>query len=217
MPTWYKVVVKATALTQEVNTILYYGTQTPSTITWDPAVAEDLGELVGSAQASSFTAQLPTVFEWQSADISMVDDDGETVSPYIVTVPLGGTGALSEAVDTVAMVAIAKFNCNFVSESSPHSVPRRSYVCIGPVLASQIGQGGALSNVAALQAGAETAFTQGHLISGTIYDPYRIGRTVAPSTADPDGSLAGVGKVVSVTVRPYVSYRRSRLIRPNGS
>lgn len=217
MPTFYKAVVKATALTQEINTILYYGTAVPTTMSFDAGIAEDLGNAIGTAQGTSFSAQLPTVVEWQSVDVSMVDDDGETVSPYIVTVPLTGFGTINEPVDTVAMVAIAKFNCSYVAESSPHSVPRRSYVCIGPVLASQIGQGGALSNVSALQTAAEAAFTQGHLISGTLYQPYRIGRTVAPSTDDPDGSLAGVGRVVSVTVRPYVSYRRSRLIRPNGS
>ena len=149
--------------------------------------------------------------------LTMVDDDGVTVSDYVVTAPLTGDGANVETVDTVALVAIAKFNCSTVSQSTPHPVPRRSYVCVGPLTVSQIGQGGALVQQPAMQAAATAAFTQGHLVNGTQYEPYRIGRTVEPSTADPDGSLAGVGKVVAVTVRPYCSYRRSRMIRPNGS
>ncbi len=217
MPNFYKVVVKATALTQEVNTILYYGTTVPSEEQFDAGIASGLGTAVGQAQVNSWQWLLPTALTWQSVDVSMVDEDGVTVSPYIVTEQLAGAGQLNEPVDTVALVGIAKFNCTPVSQAVGHPVPRRSYVCVGPLLASQIGQGGALSGLAAFQTAAEAAFTQGHLISGTLYEPYRVGRTEPVSSTNPDGTIAGVGRVVAVTFRPYASFRRSRMISPTGS
>lgn len=217
MAGFYKCVLKGLALTQEINNILFYGPAIPLNETFDPAVAEELGEKVGAAWIASVLPVLTNVYTLDSVDVSMVNEDGETISPYIVTVATPGGGIVGEAVDTVAQVMIAKFNCTPSSTTPTHPVPRRSYIAIGPLVASQIGQGGALTSQAAMQAAVAPAVTQGHLVSATEYLPYRIGRTEAPSTTNPEGTIAGVGRVVAVTVRPYSSFRRSRLTSPTGN
>lgn len=217
MPTFYKTTLRAIVSNQEVVNVLYYAPQIPTNLTFDPDVAQDLGEAVGLAWLNQMQAAMVTQYNHQSVDVSMVDDDGVTVSDYIVSVPSVWSGARALTLDTYAQVAIAKFTCATVAESAPHRVPRRSYLAIGPVPSEDIAPGGIYLFQSTLQAALSAATTGGHLIGATSYVPYRVGRTVAPSTTDPDGILAGVGRVVSLTVRPYTSFRRSRLISPTGN
>lgn len=207
--TFYKAVLRAIVGPEEFNTILYYGTLVPSVSTFDPQIAEDLGTAIGAAWNAEIVPAQPTQYNFQSIDMSMVDQDGVTTSPYVVTVPTPGVGAVTSTLDTYAQVLIAKFNCTPLAETG-HAVPRRSYIALGPLSSEMIAPGGILLQQASWQTRLEDATTQGHLVGATSYVPYRIGRTK-------DGRAAGNGRVVAVTVRPYTSFRRSRLVSPTGS
>jgi hypothetical protein len=217
MPDFFKVLVRGISQGQEINNTLYYGDLVPGTITFSTSDAEDLGQAVNAAWKTNVLPLISSQYAFQGCDVSVVDENGEIRSPFVVSVSDTGAGADATAIDGPGRVFIAKFNCTPVAEASGHPVPRRSYVAIGPITGTNIGTTGILTNQATLQAAVATALTGSHLVGlGPVY-PYRVGRTVAPSTADPNGVTAGVGRVNSLIVRPYSSFRRSRMASPTGN
>lgn len=210
MAGFYKAVVQGTALGQEINNILYYSTLAPDALGWDAGVAADLGQSIADAWVETALPLLPTEYQFEGVVMSMVNEDGVTTSPYTVPVSDTGTGASASAIGTVAQVLIYKFNCDPVTLINPHPVPRRSYVAFGPMLESQINPNGQIATPAGFQTMGDALFTQGHLIGATEYLPHRVGRTVGSTSA-------GVGRVVNGIVRPFSSFRRSRLFKPTGS
>lgn len=217
MAGFYKVVLRGVAAGQEINNILYYSPIDPSFISFLEADASDLGAAVNAAWKNQVFGVLASTYAFQGCDVSMVDENGEILSPYVVSVPDTGNGGDAIAPETVGMVLIAKFNCTPVSQVAPHPVPRRSYLAIGPITAAQGGASGLVDTPSNKTTAFTAAFAGSHLINGTIFYPYRVGRTTAPSAENPDGTLAGVGRVHSVVCRPYVSFRRSRLFSPTGN
>lgn len=217
MAGFYKVVIRGVAAGQEINNILYYAPLVPGTESFEESVAEGLGNAVAAAWNTEVVPILASTYNVNGTDVSMVDEDGGILSPFVVSTTNPASGGDATAPETVGMVAIAKFNCTPVAEVAPHPVPRRSYLAVGPLSAGVMGASGLLVNVPAWTSAFTDAFTGNHLISGTIYYPYRVGRTYPPSSTNPDGTLAGVGRVHSVVARPYVSFRRSRLFSPTGN
>jgi hypothetical protein len=210
MPTFYKCLIRGTTGAQEINNILYYAPVIPSELAFNPDDAADLGAAVGSAWMTQLGSGLPTTYTCESVDVSMVDEDGVTVSPYVVPSLIGIDGQATGVTEGFGGVAIAKFNCTPVAEAPGHPVPRRSYIAIGPLTNDDTASNGALSTQATWQTRATAATTQGHLINAVSFVPYRVGRTEL-------GSVAGVGRVVAVIVRPFASFRRSRIQRPTGN
>lgn len=210
MPHFYKCVLRATAGGQEINNILYYGSLTPTDMPFDESDASDLADAVGSAWMTQLTPNLPTAYTLDSVDVSMVDEDGVTVSDFVITRDVNLSGGNAGVTEGFAFVAIAKFNCYTVAEAAPHPVPRRSYLAVGPLHSNDVATNGALSTQSTWQEDISAAVTGSHLIgAGPLY-PYRVGRTKGTS-------LAGVGRVASVTVRPFASFRRSRMQSPTGN
>lgn len=217
MAGFYKVVLRGVASGQEVNNILYYAPAVPTGETFSESDANTLGAAVNSAWKTEILPSLASQYAFNGCDVSMVDEDGKILSPFVVSVSDSGTGGDVGAPETVAMVVIAKFNCTAVAEAAPHPVPRRSYLAIGPISSLIAGASGLVANPAAFTALFTSAFTQGHLVNATQYLPYRVGRTKEATETDPTTVLAGVGRVHSVVCRPYVSFRRSRLFSPTGN
>ena len=217
MPDFYKVLVRGISQGQEINNILYYGDLVPGNISFDEGDATDLGTAVNSAWITKILPLLSNQYAFQGCDVTVVDEDGEIRSPFVVSVPSTGSGGDVSAIDGPGRVFIAKFNCTPVAEAVGHPVPRRSYLAVGPISGANIGTTGILLNQTLLQSEASAALTGSHLVGlGPMY-PYRVGRTVAPSTSDPSGVTAGVGRVHSLIVRPYASFRRSRMASPTGN
>ena len=149
--------------------------------------------------------------------MSMVDEDGATVSPFVVSVPKTAVGNAGAPASTAAQVLIYKFNCEFVSEAPGHSVPRRSYLAIGPIPEANIDPDGSITNAATWEGALDAALLDGHLVNLVDFVPYRVGRTPEPTLANPTPTPAGVGRVVNGLVRPFSSFRKSRMRRPSGS
>lgn len=210
MAGFYKVVVQGTAMGQDINNILYYSTATPDVVSWDADAAAELGQDVADAWVETALPLLPAEYSFSGTVVSMVNEDGVTISPFTVPVADTGTGGSASAIGTVAQVLIYKFNCNPATLVNAHPVPRRSYIAFGPMLESQINPGGQIATPAGFQTMGDALFTQGHLVGAANLVPYRVGRTVG-------STQAGVGRVVSGIVRPFSSFRRSRLTRPTGN
>jgi hypothetical protein len=210
MPHFYKTVLRGTAGSQEINNILYYAPLIPTDLAFDEQDASDLADAVGAAWMDELGTLLPTSYTLDSVDTSMVDEDGITVSDFVVSRDINVSGTNANVTEGFGAVAIAKFNCYTVAEASPHPVPRRSYLAVGPLNSTDTATNFALSTQANWQLAVSNAVTGNHLIGITPMYPYRVGRTKG-------ASLAGVGRVASVTVRPFASFRRSRLQSPTGN
>jgi len=209
MAGFYKIVLRGTAEGQDINNILYYSTLTPDILVFDPDVAFDLGEAALSAWQTQMLAQMPNTYTAEGADVSMVDEDGIVTSPFTVTVSDPVPGAKIDQTGSVGVVAIAKFNCIPAVLANTRPVPKRSYLAIGPLTEAAVGPDGSFLLQATYQPLVEAATVQGHLIGATQFVAYRVGRTIG-------ADLAGVGRVSSVVVRPFSSFRRSRLLSPTG-
>ncbi len=217
MAGFYKVVIRAVCVGQEINNILYYAPIDPSNEEFNEEDAEDLGNAVASAWGTQFFPHLPAVYTLQGTDVSMIDETGETISPFVVSTSNSGTGTNPGSADGPGACIILKFNCTTVVQATGHSVPRRSYIAVGPVPTEAIGTSGLISSLPAWQTAAESALTQGHLINAVQMLPYRIGRDHPASSSDPTNVPGGVGAVHSVIARPYASFRRSRMFSPTGN
>lgn len=217
MAGFYKVALRGVAAGQEIINVLYYAPIDPSSEAFIEADASDLGAAVNAAWKAEIMPALASTYVFQGSDVSMVDEDGRILSPYVVSVSDTGNGADATAPETVGMVLIAKFNCTPVSQVPGHDVPRRSYLAIGPVSSAVMGASGLVASPSSYTSIFTDAFTQGHLINTLLYYPYRIGRTKTATAEDPNPPPAGVGRVHSVVCRPYVSFRRSRLFSPTGN
>ncbi len=217
MAGFYKVVVRGVAAGQEINNILYYAPVDPSNEQFNEDDATDLGAAVNGAWKNQVLAGLASTYSFQGTDVSMVDETGSILSPFVVSVPDTGAGGDTTAPETVGMVLIVKFNCTAVSQAVGHPVPRRSYLAIGPITANVGGASGLVSNPAAYTTTYTAAFAQGHLINTLQFLPYRVGRNGPPTAEYPQGTPAGVGRIHSLVCRPYVSFRRSRLFSPTGN
>ncbi len=210
MPHFYKCVLRGTAGAQEINNILYYSSLVPTDFPFNEDDASDLGLAVGTAWMNELQSSLPSAYTLDSVDVSMVDEDGVTVSDFVITQDINRSGGNAGVTEGYGAVCIAKFNCHTVAEAAGHPVPRRSYLAIGPLHSNDTGSNFALLTQAAWQTAVSAAVTGNHLIGISPLYPYRVGRTKGTS-------LAGVGRVASVTVRPFASFRRSRLQSPTGN
>lgn len=217
MAGFYKVLLRGVSQGQEINNIIYYAPLAPLNETFEELVATDLGEAVNAAWKSTCMTLISNQYAFQGSDVTMVDENGDILSPFVVSVSDTGAGGQTSAIDGPGRVIIAKFNCTPVSQASGHPVPRRSYLAIGPIAGDAIGTTGILLNQVAWQAQVTPMLTQGHLISGTEYLPYRVGRTTGGTESQPTVVPAGVGRVHSVVARPYTSFRRSRMASPTGN
>lgn len=217
MAGFYKVVIRGVSGGQEINNILYYAPIDPSPETFNEDDANDLGAAVNAAWMTSMMGLLSNQYAFNGCDVSMVDEDGKILSPFVVSVTDTLNGGDSAAIDGPSRCVIMKFNCTTVSQATGHAVPRRSYVAVGPISTSHIGTTGVLLNPAPWQTAANLVLTQGHLINTLQFLPYRVGRTPEATAANPNPSPAGVGRVHSAVVRPYASFRRSRLFSPTGN
>jgi hypothetical protein len=210
MAGFYKCLVKGTAAGQAVNNILYYSTVAPDAIVWDASVATALGQAVVDAWEESALNAYPQAYAFSGVDVSMVDEDGEVSSPFTVSVVGTGAGVYSDLLATPGITAILKFNCSPAVLVNARPVPKRSYLAIGPLAEGWVADDGLYTQASRTAQYVGPAVTQGHLIGATPFVPYRVGRTEG-------ARVAAVGLVVSSVVRPYASFRRSRLRRPSGS
>lgn len=217
MAGFYKVLLRGAAVGQEINNILYYAPLIPVNEEFNESDAEGLGEAVGAAWLAQIVPLLSGIYNFEGTDVSMVDETGAILSPFVVSVPGTGSGVSGNNVDGPGNVLIAKFNCTPVAEAAGHPVPRRSYLALGPLVTESIGTSGLIVGQENWQTACAAAFTQGHLVNAVSFVPYRIGRQGPPTAEEPAGRPAGVGRVHSIVARPYASYRRSRLFSPTGN
>lgn len=209
MPDFYKSVIQYTCLGQQLVNVLYYQSVDEAGAPFDPVRMLSLnGAIVGDV-LPALRAVMPPAVTVVGISTTVVNERNVTTSPYAVETALSLPGLLSEDIETPGMVAIASFRVS-VPAGNPGTLPtKRSYVAIGPVTAPQIGSNGALSWVTIIKDNIRAAL--GNTIEGDIdgFVPHRVGR---------GGSelVDRWGVVNDVVIRPFVSFRRSRLFSPTG-
>lgn len=207
---FYKVVIRGTADGQDIQNILYYSTITPDTLTFDSDAAVELGGDVGNAWQTSIMPRLPNNYVLHGTTVSLIDENGDVIGPFSVEVPDIATGSGIDPTATPGLVTIGAFQTVPVAQYPTHPNPKRSYLAIGPLTETSVGDRGEIVPAGTFDAAFIPFLTQGHLVGPTNYVPYRIGRTTPTS-------VSGVGEVVGAVMRPYASFRRSRLYSPRGT
>lgn len=207
---FWKVVLEGTAGAQTITNILYYVDQGTLTATFDPAVMADLATEVSNTVGGALMDCVSTQFAGVQVGVSLISQHGIVLSPYEVFVAWTALGAVPGASPTRGACAILSFRVGYLTLSQVEPTPKRSYLAVGPLTISQVGPDGAWLHPAPETEALESAVST--VLEGVFgaYLPCRVGRR---PLADPPA----YGAVVDATLRPYVSYRRSRLTPPTGA
>lgn len=209
MATFGKVRTKGIFQGQEIVNLLYYAIDGQPNFPFDVAQMTDLAETVALEVLTQSNNVLPSTFAWTEVGVTIVDERGVTVSPFEVVEQVNLPGSLVEDTDGQAQVAIVSFQV-VPRLGTPAGVPpKRTYIALGPLVSASVNAQGQLtwnSTLKAQVAGYYSTPIEGNLAN---YVPVRVGRQPSPA-------LPTYGDVVGAVVRPYSSFRRSRLVRPSG-
>lgn len=209
--TAWKVVIEGTANTQAILNTLYYTDSVTGNITFSSANASTLNNNIVAFVLPSYLASICNQYSARQITYTIVNELGETVSPHEYVYSISGSGAVTSASSSNGMVGILSFNCTYLFAAQACPVTKRSYLAIGPIAANQMNEDGSLTVglITALTSLAG-AITGTYIVSGSSYIPCRFGRTT------PLSPLGSVGRFSQIIVRPYGSFRRSRMVRTTG-
>lgn len=195
---------------QNVLNILYYGDDAGDPFTFNDA---QMASFVADWEAqfgAGWVGGMADTYILETLTAYAVNVHGEVISdnPAQSSPNLQGTDAGD--CSSPAVTAIISFQTSSIS-SIPSRSLRRSYLAIGPVPEVHVNTNGALTAAAITEYTALAALVSTNLSIGFFeYQPVRLARTA--STA-----MAAVGTIVSAVPQPFVSFRKSRKFRPNGT
>jgi len=209
MAAFYKTVLQGTAFGQTINNVLYYQRLGTNDAPFDPVVMGDLADTIEDDVLPALSAGIVAGLTWTGIIVTTINEDQETTSPYAVQIDPSGTGGVPEGPDSPAMCWIVGFRV-VPAEGAPGILaPKRSYIALGPAPSSQVDPNGLITLPAPERQAIEAAVSS--VLEGTLgaYQPMRVGRAGT-------GGTARYGRVLDGLFRPFVSFRRSRLVRPSG-
>lgn len=209
MASFYKVVLQGTAFGQTIDNILYYQRAETNDAPFDPAVMGDLATTIEDDVLPSLASGVVAGMSWNGVIVSTINELQETTSPYVVQIDPDVNGGVPEGPDSPGMCWIVGFRVVPPTAAPGVLAPKRSYIALGPAPSSQIDPNG-LSTLPTVTReaieGALSAVLEGGL---GAYNPMRVGRAASLPAAK-------YGRVIDGLFRPFVSFRRSRLVRPTG-
>lgn len=210
MPDFYEVTLHALAGDEDIVNILYYQV-------WPQATAPFLPNVMGELADAVATLVLPKIAEgvhescvWDEVRVRIINEQHEHTDPYPIIFPVSVTGSGATGVPSRAACAIAAFNLVPYPDQGSDRLPKRSYLALGPILESQIDDDGRLLWTAQYKTELQAALSS--TLSGNTedYAPVRVGVPNAQG-------VPSRGRVAAAVVRPFISFRRSRLTRQRGS
>lgn len=195
---------------QNVNNILYYGDDAA-----EPFTINDAGLAAFVAEwedefAADWLSKMADTYTLATLTAYVVDVHGSVISDNPAQSAPAAPGTDAGACSSPAVTAILSFQTSSIGAIGSRSL-RRSYLALGPVPEVHVDTNGALT-ATALANYATLAALVSSTFNGAVdqYEPVRLGRTAA--LAQP-----AVGTIVSATVQPFVSFRKSRKFRPSGT
>lgn len=209
MPSFAKARLKGVFQGQEIVNLLYYAIDGQPSFPFDQVQMGDLAVTIITDVLPALNDVLPASFAWTEVGITIVDERGNTTSPFEVVQQTNIPGALNEDTDGQAQVAIVSFQVVSRLGAPAGTPPKRTYIALGPLVSASVLANGQVGWSAPLRiqiADAVSTPIEGNLGN---YVPVRVGRKPSPLTPS-------YGDVVGAVVRPYASFRRSRLVRPSG-
>lgn len=208
---YLKLELRGTAVGQNIRNILYYGDDVGAPIVGiNTAFLEQFNGEWAEAYAVGWTVPYPSSYTLDSIVASAVDERGAALDMPFMELQVGEAGVQNSDTDSVAICAIMKIT-TIVQQDIAVTRPVRSYVAVGPISSLFVNNDGGLTSAALTQLATIPPILAGSVVVGALEcTPVRIGRTVSPAPVS-------VGRVFSVSIQPYTSFRRSRKRRPNGT
>jgi len=206
-----KAEVRGRASGQNIRNILYYGNDVGEQLT-DVGVPflSSFGAEWAEAYAVDWVTPFPSTYTLEGLSLSVLDIRGNTLDLPAVYFEIDEPGLQASDTDTPAICAILKVVTVPVDSEESRSL-KRSYLAMGPISTSFVGDSGNISGPGLVQMALWPAVVAGSVTVGfQECSPVRLGRTVAPS-------MPALGTILSASVQPFVSFRKSRKFRPNGT
>lgn len=195
---------------QNVNNILYYGDDAGDPFTFNDAQMASFLADWEAQFASAWVGAMADTYTLATLTAYAIDVHGGVISdnPAQSAPALAGTDAGD--CSSPAVAAVLSFQTSSIA-SIPSRSLRRSYLAIGPVPEVHVNTNGSLTATALTEYGALAALVASSLDIGFFeYQPVRLARTEPLATP-------AVGTIVSAVVQPYVTFRKSRKFRPDGT
>lgn len=205
-----KVVINGSAFGQNINNILYYAQADGQSFPAYPsAEIADLADTLSADLVVDWCAALPDEYTLHNFALSTVDERGVTNSPYDVIETVEALGVQGGAGVGAMLCAIIPFQT--LATASADLNLKRSYLAFGPLPETFVDDDQSITAAAATLI-ADILLILGTNRSGSVsdYAPVRVGRTVAPAPTR-------VGIVNGISLRPYASIRKSRMVNPRGT
>lgn len=210
MPSFYEVTIIGTAQGQVINNVLYYLRDVGVPGLFDQAEAIAVGDAALDNWVANVLPSLSSSYALQGCNVDFIDENRTSLAPFLQGRSRSGAGGSAGTLDTPALVMIVSFQTTFIASGTGLRNPRRSYLALGPLNNAQVGDGGALALTAGeiidVTDALEASLT---LSTGPTLPPARVG------TDNADGEPSA-GIIASATIRPYASFRRSRLRPASG-
>lgn len=206
-----KAVLAGVASTQNIINILYYGNEDGDPIAnINSAFLQSFAASLEALLDPDWGAGLADTYNLNTITTWAVNERGVhlDVTPYGQSVDIPGLRAA--ATDTPANYAVMRF-INSIPIGSSYISVKRSYIAYGPLTSTDIDNDGFINAAAQLEIASAAVLLDDPIDVGVeSFMPVRIGRTVSPAPVR-------LGRVDNVVFQPYVSNRKSRRRRPNGT
>jgi hypothetical protein len=217
---YYKAVLNGSYEGQEVVNILWYrAVQTVGGQLLAPASGEDVAFQVEAEVVPEWLGIHPAGYTLVDITVYAYDDNLQLAFSQPHTRQVGDVGLLGG--DTFGPAGVSIWRMNIANLPAVNVLypretallgPKRGYLAVGPVPAADVDEAGlltstALASVHYANARAALAETLENLSPVAFFVPVRASYTTIAGLI----TLQGFGQVQSVTTRPAVSWRRSRM------
>lgn len=210
MASFYKLTLRGRAFTQTIINIFYYSDATVPEVAFDAPTMTELATQFLTDVASRLVACVTTAYTTEQVDVTIVNERNVTLSPFAVSVAATIPGTRTGDSSTAGMSAILSFRVLPALPPAGSTLPKRSYIALGPISDADMAGDGRIQLPAAARASLEQAATLPLETTAQLFVPYRVGRSAG--TGPPS-----YGTVAQAVFRDFGTFRRSRLVRPSGN
>lgn len=209
MSTHFKTALIGNAQGQTIINIIYHTDLTSVSVPTGASERTSFLNALDTQLRSAYLALFPASYTLNRMVSTVVNGRNETISDFEVEKVINQQGIRAGTEASVAQVGILAFRCSSIAGLPLNTVPKKTYLAIGPILESDNGPTGAWTPPATPLGTLITALQSPTTSGGNTYSPVRVG-------AYRETGNERVGVVSVILPRPYSSWRKSRSIRPSG-
>jgi hypothetical protein len=209
MATIYEATYTYQYIGQVIANILYYVNLAAPSAAWTPEIAQGLADAGAAHVSGNLMSEMPVGVTGELVEVRALDEFRSVLSTFTVQANITTDGGQPGTLGGAANCGIVNFRMLPSGVPGITRVPRRSYIAFGPLQEESVSPTQQWLLDVLLEGFIESYLTNSYTVLGDLYTACRLG---VPTT------LGGpsLGIVNGITFSNFTSFRRSRLIPPDG-